>query len=78
MSPTRPVRDLRLRAAQVGLDALSKARAWGQPPGEDRRGAVLDQELRTGLGTFSFNAAGDTSLIAYGLYKFDSKGVEVF
>jgi branched-chain amino acid transport system substrate-binding protein len=65
-------------AAQVGLEALAKVK-----PGGNLRAKMVAElhsmkSFETDLGTFSFNAAGDTSLVAYGLYKFNSKGVEVF
>jgi branched-chain amino acid transport system substrate-binding protein len=68
-------------AAQVGLAALDKVKA-GLSPSAVRAAMVKElhsiSSFSTVLGTFKFNAAGDTSLTAYGLYKFNSKGVPVY
>ena len=68
-------------AAQVGLDALKQVKA-GLSASAVRAAVVKElhsiSSFNTVLGTFKFNAAGDTSLTAYGLYKFNAKGVPVY
>ena len=65
-------------AAQVGLQALAKVTPGGNLRAKFVAAMHAMKSYDTVLGDFSFNAAGDTSLTSYGLYKFNSSGVPVY
>jgi branched-chain amino acid transport system substrate-binding protein len=63
--------------AQVGLQALAKIK-----PGGNLRAkmvaAIHSTTFKTVIGKFKFDASGDLTSTAYGVYTFNSKGVPVF
>lgn len=65
-------------AAQVGLQALAKVKPGGNLRAKFVAAMHSIKSYKTVLGNFSFNAAGDTSLTAYGLYKFNAAGTPVY
>jgi branched-chain amino acid transport system substrate-binding protein len=65
-------------AAQVGLEALAKVKPGGNLRAKMVAAMHAVKSYNTVLGDFAFNAAGDTSLTSYGLYKFNASGTPVF
>jgi branched-chain amino acid transport system substrate-binding protein len=62
-------------AMKLGLDTIAKA---GVSKSAVLSGLFATKSRSSVLGTYGFNAAGDTTLKAYGLYKVDKSGEPVF
>jgi branched-chain amino acid transport system substrate-binding protein len=63
--------------AQVGLQALAKVKAGGNLRAK-MVAAIHSTTFKTVIGKFKFDASGDLTSTAYGVYTFNSKGVPVF
>jgi branched-chain amino acid transport system substrate-binding protein len=65
-------------AMKLGLDTITSLGAKGNDKAAVLAALFATQNRSSVLGTYGFNAKGDTSLKTYGLYKVDSKGEPVF
>jgi branched-chain amino acid transport system substrate-binding protein len=63
---------------QLGLDTIAKLGANGDNRADVLAALFATKNYASVLGTFGFNANGDTTLKAYGLYKVGANGDPVF
>jgi branched-chain amino acid transport system substrate-binding protein len=65
-------------AMQLGLQTIAKLGANGSNKADVLKALFATKNRNSVLGTYSFNADGDTTLKSYGLYKVGSSGDPVF
>jgi branched-chain amino acid transport system substrate-binding protein len=65
-------------AMQLGLQTIAKLGANGDNKADVLKALFATKNRSSVLGTYSFNADGDTTLKSYGLYKVGSSGDPVF
>jgi len=65
-------------AMKLGLDTVASLGANGDNKADVLSALFATKNRHSVLGTYSFNADGDTSLTAYGLYKISPQGNPVF
>ena len=65
-------------AMKLGLDTISKLGAQGSDKAAVLKALFATQNRSSVLGSYGFDANGDTTLKSYGLYKVDSTGNPVF
>ena len=65
-------------AMQLGLQTIAKLGANGDNKADVLKALFATKNRSSVLGTYSFNADGDTTLKSYGLYKVGSNGDPVF
>jgi branched-chain amino acid transport system substrate-binding protein len=65
-------------AMQLGLQTIAKLGANGDNKADVLKALFATKNRNSVLGTYSFNADGDTTLKSYGLYKVGSNGDPVF
>jgi branched-chain amino acid transport system substrate-binding protein len=65
-------------AMQLGLQTIAKLGANGDNKADVLKALFATKNRSSVLGTYSFNADGDTTLKSYGLYKVGSTGDPVF
>ena len=65
-------------AMKLGLDTISKLGAQGSDKAAVLKALFATKSRSSVLGTYGFDANGDTTLKSYGLYKVDSTGNPVF
>jgi branched-chain amino acid transport system substrate-binding protein len=65
-------------AMQLGLQTIAKLGANGDNKADVLKALFATKNRNSVLGTYSFNADGDTTLKSYGLYKVGSSGDPVF
>ena len=65
-------------AMKLGLDTIAGLGSKGKDKSAVLAALFATKNRSSVLGTYGFNANGDTSLKTYGLYKVDSKGEPVF
>jgi branched-chain amino acid transport system substrate-binding protein len=65
-------------AMKLGLETVTSLGAKGNDKAAVLAALFAVKNRSSVLGTYGFNANGDTSLKTYGLYKIDSKGEPVF
>jgi branched-chain amino acid transport system substrate-binding protein len=65
-------------AMKLGLETITGLGAKGNDKAAVLAALFATQNRSSVLGTYGFNANGDTSLKTYGLYKVDSKGEPIF
>jgi branched-chain amino acid transport system substrate-binding protein len=63
---------------KLGLDTIAKLGANGSNKADVLKALFALKNYSSVLGTFGFNANGDTTLKSYGLYKVGSNGDPVF
>ena len=63
---------------QLALDTIKNLGALGNNKSAILAALFADKSVQSVLGTYGFNANGDTTLKSYGLYKVGSKGDPVF
>src|SRR5579863_2616237 len=74
----RPVRDLRLRGDATRAQHDQEPRRAGNSKSAILAALFADHSIQSVLGTYGFDANGDTTLKSYGLYKVASNGDPVF
>ena len=65
-------------AMKLGLDTISKLGATGNNKADVLKALFSTKSRSSVLGSYGFDANGDTTLKSYGLYKVDSSGDPVF
>ena len=65
-------------AMKLALDTISSLGAQGNSKSAILAALFADKSIQSVLGTYGFNANGDTTLKSYGLYKVGSNGDPVF
>ena len=63
---------------QLVLHTIASLGANGNSKSDVLKALFATKNYSSPLGTFSFNANGDTTLTSYGLYKVDSAGNVTF